>query len=259
MNEAGSAPNVGWRQPPGFFRVRGFMGFVQDDRPARAPLLNAPSSVLWLIGLLLATHVLRVLLPGSLPDEIIENYAFIPARFSAAVAQGLAPSGFINLAVSFVSYIFLHGDFTHVGINSLWLLVFGPIVARRLGSLGFLLFFLFCGIAAALVHLAVYWGSTMAVVGASGGVSGLMAAGMRIVYGRMFGDARGLAPVFSKPILAFSAVWVVANIVGGVLRLGVTDDLTLIAWVAHLGGYFAGLTMIAVFERHVSGGQVAGA
>jgi membrane associated rhomboid family serine protease len=89
----------------------------------------------------------------------------------------------------------------------------------------------------------------MAVVGASGGVSGLMAAGMRIVYGRMFGDAKGLAPILSKPILAFSAVWVIANIVGGVLRLGVTDDLTLIAWVAHLGGYFAGLTMIATFDR----------
>jgi membrane associated rhomboid family serine protease len=226
------------------------MAFVQDNRPARAPLLNAPPVVLWLIGLLVAAHVLRVVLPDGLPDDILENYAFIPARFSAAVAQGLPRGEFINLAVSLISYMFLHGDFTHVGINSLWLLVFGPIVARRLGPIRFILFFLFCGIAAALVHLAVYWGSTMAVVGASGGVSGLMAAGMRIVYGRLFGDAKGLASSFSKPILAFSAVWVIANIVGGVLRLGVTDDLTLIAWVAHLGGYFAGLTMIAAFDRH---------
>lgn len=226
------------------------MAFVQDDRPARAPFLNAPPIVLWLIGLLLATHTVRVLLPGNLPDAILENYAFIPARFADAMAQGVSPGGLAGLGVCFISYIFLHGDFTHVGINSLWLLVFGPIVARRLGAARFVLFFLLCGVAAAAVHLAVYWGSAMAVVGASGGVSGLMAAGMRILYGRMFGDAKGLAPIFSKPILAFSAVWMVANIIGGVLRLGVTDDLTLIAWVAHLGGYFAGLVMIAVFDRN---------
>ncbi|HXJ03366.1 MAG TPA: rhomboid family intramembrane serine protease [Micropepsaceae bacterium] len=226
------------------------MAFFNGDRPAREPLLNAPPTVLWLIALLLATHALRVFLPGSWPDDIIENYAFIPARYAAALAQGASTGEFFHLAITIVSYMFLHGDFVHVGINSLWLLVFGPIVTRRLGTVRFLAFFLFCGIAAALVHLAFYWGSPMAVVGASGGVSGLMAAGMRIVYGRLQGDANGLAPIFSRPILAFSAVWIVVNIVSGVLRLGVTDDLTLIAWVAHLGGYFAGLVMIGMFGQH---------
>ena len=229
------------------------MVFVQDNRPARQPFLNAPRVVLWLIGVLVAAHVLRLYLPGTGPDEAIENYALVPARFAAAMAQGLPRGEIFGLSISFLSYIFLHGDFTHLGLNSLWLLVFGPIVARRLGPAGFLLFFLFCGVAAALVHLAVYWGSPMAVIGASGGVSGLMGAGMRIVYGRLFGDAKGLAPIFSKPILAFSAVWIIVNIVSGVLRLGVTDDLTLIAWVAHLGGYFAGLIMIGVFDRHALG------
>ena len=93
----------------------------------------------------------------------------------------------------------------------------------------------------------------MAVVGASGGISGLMAGGMRIVYGRLYGEADGLAPILSKSILAFSAVWVIVNIISGVLRLGVTDDLTLIAWVAHLGGYFAGLIMIGAFDRPIVG------
>jgi membrane associated rhomboid family serine protease len=227
------------------------MAFVQDNRDARAPFLNAPAVVLWLIALLLATHALRVFLPDNLPDAILENYAFVPARFAAAVARGVSVGALVRLLLSFITYIFLHGDFTHVGINSLWLLVFGPIVARRLGPARFVFFFLFCGVAAALVHLAVYWGSATAVVGASGGISGLMGAGMRILYGRLFGDPKGLAPIFSKPILAFSAVWMVANVVGGVLRLGVTDDFTLIAWVAHLGGYFAGLIMIASFDRSI--------
>jgi membrane associated rhomboid family serine protease len=229
------------------------MAFSQDDHPSREPFLNAPPTVLWLIGVLLATHVLRVLLPGAWPDIIVQNYALIPARFAMALAKGLPVGQVFDLLLSLVSYIFLHGDFAHVGINSLWLLVFGPIVARRLGPVRFLAYFLACGLAAAAVHLAVYWDSPMAVVGASGGISGLMAGGMRIVYGRLYGEADGLAPILSKSILAFSAVWVIVNIISGVLRLGVTDDLTLIAWVAHLGGYFAGLIMIGAFDRPIVG------
>ena len=228
------------------------MAFFQDNRRSREPFLNAPPTVLWLIGLLLATHVLRVFLPDGWPDIIVEKYALIPARFAEATAQGLHGQIF-DLSTTFISYMFLHGDFAHVGINSLWLLVFGPIVARRLGAARFILFFLFCGVAAAVVHLAVYWGSPMAVVGASGGISGLMGGGMRIVYGRLYGDANGLAPILSKSILAFSAVWIIVNIISGILRLGVTDDLTLIAWVAHLGGFFAGLIMIGPFDPHALG------
>lgn len=225
------------------------MAFLQDNRPSRAPLLNAPPTVLWLIGVLLVTHALRVFLPGNLPDDIIVEYSLNPARYAAAFAQGLPADGALGLFVPFITYIFLHADFTHVGINSLWLLVFGPIVARRLGTLRFLLFFLICGVAAALVHLIVYWGSPMEVVGASGAISGLMAAGMRILYGRLHGGADGLAPIFSKPILGFSAVWIIANVVTGILRIGASDDLTLIAWVAHLGGFFAGLILIGPFSR----------
>jgi membrane associated rhomboid family serine protease len=225
------------------------MAFFQDRRPSREPLLNAPPTVLWLIGLLLAAHALRVFLPGDWPDNVVIDYALTPARYAEAVAHGAAQGGVLGLVIPFIAYMFLHGDIVHVGINSLWLLVFGPIVAGRLASLKFLLFFLFCGVVAALVHLAVYWGSPMQVVGASGAVSGLMGAGMRILYGRIYGSDDGLAPIFSKPILGFSVVWIIVNIVSGILRIGVSDDLTLVAWVAHLGGYFAGLTMIGPFDR----------
>jgi membrane associated rhomboid family serine protease len=228
------------------------MAFFQDNRPSREPFLNAPPLVLWLIGLLILAHALRVALPDGWPDRILENYALIPADFAAATAHGLSGRQAFDLLVTLFSYIFLHGDYAHVGINCLWLLVFGPIVMRRLGAVRFLGFFLFCGVAAAAVHLAAYWGSAMAVVGASGGISGLMGGGMRIVYGRLSGNGAQLAPIFSRSILAFSTVWVIINIISGVLRLGVSDDLTLIAWVAHLGGFFTGLLMIGVFDPHVS-------
>ena len=207
-------------------------------------LCSGSSLCCWLL-------TLRVFLPGSLPDDVLIEYSLNPARYAAAFAQVMPTGGVFGMLVPFIAYMFLHADFTHVGVNSLWLLVFGPIVAGRLGTLRFLLFFLLCGVAAALVHLTVYWGSPMQVVGASGAVSGLMAAGMRLLYGRLYGGADGLAPIFSKPILGFSAVWIIANVVTGILRIGVSDDLTLIAWVAHLGGFFAGLILIGPFGRRV--------
>jgi membrane associated rhomboid family serine protease len=232
------------------------MVFFQENRRSREPFLNAPATVLWLIGAIVAAHVLRVLLPDPWPDAIILQFGFIPVRYAgaaAAAAAGLGQTGVLGLAVPFVSYIFIHGGLAHLAINSVWLLAFGPMAARRLKTLRFLIFFFACGIAAALFHLVAYWGSVIPVVGASGAISGLMAGGMRILYGAILsgGHVRDapLAPVFSRPILVFSALWVVGNAVSGILGFGVTDDVTTIAWVAHLGGYFAGLVLIGPIDR----------
>jgi len=234
------------------------VAFFQDFRPAREPFLNAPASVLWLIGVLLVAHAARVWAPPPWPETVLLHYAFIPIRYagSAAAVQGLPPANSFELIAAFVTYMFLHGNWAHVAFNSLWLLAFGPSVARRLKPAKFLLFFLLCGIVSALTHLVVYWGAPEEVVGASGGVSGLMAAAMRIMYGRLYyaGDAQApdrppLAPIFSKPIIGFTVIWVIANFIGGVTGIGLTDDTMVIAWVAHLGGYFAGLFTIELFDR----------
>jgi membrane associated rhomboid family serine protease len=226
------------------------MAFVPDRRSSRQPLLNAPPIVLWVIGVLILCHVIRMALPDGLPESVLAQYGFIPARYSAAISHPFFGGDLPGLVIPLISYMLIHADYTHAGVNCLWLLVFGPVVARRLRPIRFLLFCTFCGIAAALVHLAVYWGSPVAVIGASGAISGLMGAGMRLLYGHLYGRADGLAPVFSKPILMFSLVWTVVNIVSGVLRIGVTGELSLVAWVAHLGGYFTGLFSIGIFDGH---------
>jgi membrane associated rhomboid family serine protease len=229
------------------------MAFFQDTRPAREPFLNAPASVLWLIGLLLAAHAARVLVPAEIGNEILTNYAFVPARYSPEVlaAHGLAQLDLFEQAITFVSYIFLHANFAHVIVNSLWLLAFGPAVARRLGSPLFLIFFLICGVAAAAVHLAANWGALIPVIGASGAVSGLMGAGIRILYRNrslVFGERPKIASIFAGPVLFFSGMWVFVNIAAGLTGLGLTDNMALVAWEAHLGGYFTGLLLIGWFD-----------
>ena len=89
------------------------MAFLQDSRPPGQPLLNAPASVLWLIGALLLAHAVRVLLPGDWPDIILTDYAFIPGRY--AEIREFADDSFLQRAVPFVSHMFLHANLGHVG------------------------------------------------------------------------------------------------------------------------------------------------
>jgi membrane associated rhomboid family serine protease len=219
------------------------MAFLQSG-PARQPALRAPAVVLWLIALLVAAHAGRMALSPEASADVIGAYAFIPARFGAV-------GSIWDQAIPFVSYMALHGDWAHVLINGLWLLAFGPIVARRFGTPLFLLFFLGCGVAAVLAHLALNWGDINPVIGASGAISGLMAAGLRLLPG-MFpwatpGETR-MAPILSRPILTFSASWAVLNIVLGMVGAGFLGSEGAVAWQAHLGGYLAGLLLSTPFD-----------
>src|ERR1700719_3619424 len=124
------------------------MAFVPERRSSRQPLINAPSIVLGLIAALVVCHVIRIALPGGLPDLVLLRYSFIPARYAEAIANAAVQGGVAALIVPLFAYMLLHADFTHLGVNCLWLLVFGPVVARRLRTPRFLVFFVFCGVAA---------------------------------------------------------------------------------------------------------------
>lgn len=218
------------------------MAFLQSQ-PPREPFLHAPASVVGLIAVLAAIHLAVTFIPVPLAD--LEPYAFIPARY----AEG-AP--LLELVLPLVSHMFLHGSFMHLIINCLWLLAFGPVVARRLGGLLFLAFFLFCGAAGALMELALTWGSDAAMIGASGGIAGLMAAGFRMLRWPGVRPGVRLVPVFSRPIVVFTALWLVTNVIFGLTGWGTGNSGDQIAWQAHMGGYLFGLFAIGLFDRLLS-------
>ncbi len=232
------------------------MAFLQSA-PPRQPIFRAPAVVLWLIGGLTALHALRLLLPEARAEDMIYRYALIPANYSHAfvMSQTDLSSSWrgtvLDRVVPFLSYMGLHNDWTHLVINCLWLLAFGPVVARRLGPVLFLVFFLVCGVAGALTHLALNWGSTSPVIGASAAISGLMAAALRMLPGQAPWAEPGsapLAPVFSRQIVIFTLVWAALNLVAGVTGLGLGGESGQIAWQAHLGGFLAGLLLSGPFD-----------
>jgi len=229
------------------------MAFLKEPGGHREPMLRAPASVVGLIALIVAAHLVRVFAPPWIADAMLTHLALVPAFYShtwLTVHPGIAGPA-IARALPFVGYALVHANATHLIVNCLWLLAFGAPAARRLGTVRFLFFFLVCGVAAAAAHVAANWGSEDAAIGASGAIAGVMAASLRIVWlGDPFArrDDAPLLPLYTRQILTFSALWTGVNLLTGLTGLGAMRGLELVAWQAHLGGYFAGLFLVALFD-----------
>jgi membrane associated rhomboid family serine protease len=227
----------------------------------REPIFNVPGVVLVLLASFFAVHVMRWTLSPDQDAWWTAALAFIPARCCGLA--GDLPGGEVATVTSYVTHLFVHGDLTHLLINSAWMLAFGTPVARRIESVRFLAFFAFTGIAGALLYLIVNGGVLTLMVGASGAISGLMGAAFRFVF-RGLAERGAWAFVASAPhiplttlgaalrdrrIVIAVAVWTIVNIV---LALGALNGLTEaagIAWEAHLGGFFTGFLLFGLFDR----------
>jgi membrane associated rhomboid family serine protease len=220
-------------------------------------MFNVPGSVLAVIGVLVAVHVVRVSLPEAWDAWLTLALAFVPARYAGYANE--IPGGDVASVTSFLTYAVVHGDFFHLAINAAWLIAFGGAVANRIGAVRFLLFSAFCAVAGAAAFLAVNPGLAGPMIGASGAVSGLMGGTMRFMFSAL--DADGLRSLRENPqrvpvmplvraladkrVLLVTGAFLLANILavfglGGVSAGG-------IAWEAHLGGYFAGLFSFGFF------------
>jgi membrane associated rhomboid family serine protease len=226
------------------------MAFLKEAE-SREPIFRAPSSLIVLIGVIVVAHLVRVLSPAPFSDAMLEHLAFIPGRYSPFAHPAL-PGSVFDGVVPFVGYIFLHANAAHLILNSLWLLAFGAPVARRFGWVLFLALFFLSGIAGAAAHLAGNWGSMDPAIGASAAIAGVMGAGIRLVG---LSDPSGprekgpVLPLMRRQVIVFSIVWVIANIVAGTTGLGTLPGLENVAWLAHIGGYFAGLLLTGPLDK----------
>ena len=232
------------------------MAFLQPSAP-RQPVFNVPGVVVCLIGALVAAHLARLWISPEQSEAWIERYAFIPAHYSASLmaAAHIDPGAWWQRLLPFVTYMGLHGGWAHLGINSLWLLAFGPVVARRFGAVLFLVFFMVCGVAGAATYLGFNWGSPDPVIGASGAISGLMAAAIRLLP-TVNPQGGRILPILSRPMLLFTLVWMGMNLIAGVTGMGVAGETALIAWQAHMGGFIAGMLLAGFIPTGHLAGQI---
>ena len=142
---------------------------VKVEPVTREPLFRAPKVVLILIAILVGVHVVFMLAGEDWQVWSLYAFSFIPARISGGAPF---PAIWGSQVWSFVTYGLLHADMMHLFFNSLWLLVFGSVVARRLGPLKFLVLACVSTIMGAVATLLTHWGEVAIVIGASGAVSG---------------------------------------------------------------------------------------
>lgn len=231
----------------------------------REPVFNIPSIVIILLAVLAAIHAIRTLLLSDATNvEFLLTFAFIPARYdSQAVLGGILPGGGAAEVWTFVTYSLIHANWTHLGVNSIWLLPFGSALARRFGSVRFVAFFVVTAAAGAALHLATHAGEPAPMIGASAAISGTMAAAMRFAFQRggplnflrrnddtdYRVPAIPLTGVLREPsVLAFLAVWFGVNLLFGLGSLPIAGENQVVAWQAHIGGFAAGLLLFSWFD-----------
>lgn len=217
------------------------------------PMFNVHGAIVCLSLLCIGIHVLRMnfLTPES-DLRLVVAAAFFPIRYLPEVFTIDIPTVF-----SPVTYAFLHGDWTHLAINIVWLSVFGSPLAYRIGWVRSIAFWIVTAALAAATHLAIYFGDPVPVIGASGAVSGFMGAAAR--FG-LRADRRNPRRGFVGPLLSvgnafrvrgvvpFLLVWIGMNVAIGFGILGLHEGDS-VAWEAHIGGLVAGFFLIPVFDR----------
>jgi len=146
--------------------------------------------------------------------------------------------------------MFLHGSWMHLLGNMWFLWLFGNNIEDSMGRLRFFLFYLVCGLAAALGQILTSPDSVVPMIGASGAISGVMGA-----YLILFPRVRVYALVFlgffftsiAMPAWVMLGYWFLIQFVSGVLTAG--NDVGGVAFWAHVGGFVAGIVLIKLFTR----------
>lgn len=189
----------------------------------------------------------EISLPPSELDALIKHY-------------GLVPSVFLNSSLPFVDRLipvftsmFLHGGFTHLIGNMLFLWIFGNNIEDRLGHFRFLIFYFLCGIAAAFAQVAASATSNAPMIGASGAIAGILGA-----YLILFPGARIITLVIffyfitiqEIPAFILIGIWFLLQFMNSLGSLAGVQ--TGVAYFAHIGGFIAGIILIYIFPKRRS-------
>jgi membrane associated rhomboid family serine protease len=193
-----------------------------------------PAGTTLLILANVAIFFLQQLAPG-----LIGPFALWPLASAQAGGAPFAPW-------QLLSYAFLHGGLTHLAFNMFALYMFGGAIEQVFGMRRYLTYYLVCVVSAALTQLvfAAVSGGVYPVVGASGGVFGLLLA-----YAMYFPNNRVMLIFPPIPMRARTFVFVYAALE---LFLGVSGSQSGVAHFAHLGGMIGGFIML----RYLSGRRV---
>jgi len=225
-------------------------------------IFNLPGVVLAIAAATGLVFILLWLAPERMVRLVEVAGAVSPRRF---LAGPQANGGLLGMVAPLFAHMLVHANLPHLLFNSLWLFAFGAPVARRMGAEGalqsfsafsraslFLSFYMLCGAAGALAYIAAHMNELTLLVGASGGVSGLLGALVRFAFNRssLLGPEYGkISPLSSSVVLVWSLAIIGLNVAVGVFGDAFPGGGANIAWEAHIGGFLFGLFTYPAFDQ----------
>jgi membrane associated rhomboid family serine protease len=206
----------------------------------------------YVTGALIAMNVIVFLMTGAFTSEeglwtYASGYGIVPVELVHVVdpSGGYHP---VPEPLTLITYQFLHGGWMHLITNMLFLWVFADNIEDAFGHVGFLIFYLLCGVAAGLAHTLIQPQSPAPLIGASGAVSGVLAS-----YLLLYPKARVWILLFLRIPIRIPALWAL----GGWFALQIvsvfitTEENAEVAWFAHIGGFLAGLILTLVLRSRL--------
>ncbi len=206
---------------------------IGDDDSARrsVPIINY---------LIIIANVIVFLLELNRGDAFIQEWAFYPRQFIHNPVHEF-PTIF--------SSMFMHGGWMHIIGNMIYLWTFGDNVEDQFGHIPYLLFYLVCGVAAMAAQTAFMPNSNIPNVGASGAIAGVLGA-----YILMFPQGRisilTNAGIIQMPALVAIGFWIVLQFFSVIGSFADTAQTGGVAYMAHIGGFIAGLVLTLLFGRN---------
>ena len=216
---------------------------LKDDNPlTRIPFQYVTVA---LIGACVAVFLWQVSLAAG------DNAAVLALGAIPAVVFGsreLAPDlVLVPASVTLVTSMFLHGGWMHLLGNMMFLWIFGDNVEDSMGHLRFLVFYLVCGVVAALAHAGLNADSIVPMVGASGAISGVLGAYL-VLHPKTQVLVLFMFMVTRLPAYVVLGLWIGLQVFNASMAGGSGGGT---AWWAHIGGFIAGAALIVPF-RHKS-------
>ena len=218
---------------------------LHDDNPTE---IN-PIVTIALIVLCSLVFLYEASLPERVSEAFVFQYGAIPAAIFGHEAGLPEDAVAVPFTLTLLTSMFLHGGWMHLIGNMLYLWIFGNNIEDVMGHVKFVIFYVACGLIAAMSHAITDPTSAVPMVGASGAISGVLGA-----YLLLFPHAQVMVliplGVFTRtmyvPAGFVLGFWFVLQLLSGGMSLGQGGGG--VAWFAHVGGFVAGMALIGVFK-----------
>jgi len=144
--------------------------------------------------------------------------------------------------------MFMHGGWSHIGGNMLYLYIFGDNVEDRMGHIKFLIFYLLCGALASAAHIMFAPNSEIPSLGASGAIAGVLGAYL-ILFPHQGVRVFQFGRIVEMPAIFVIGLWGLLQFINGFGSLGNIGRSGGVAYMAHVGGFVAGMALVFLFRN----------